>query len=515
VNAPFAAPLLRVLRHDKAQLEIKLEYPSLGATEPEVSYAVDLWFFLPPSAGVTQENYGPERFYEDLRAHTRLRTPRAPLRELCRPDGQGSPLGVLRHLLAELGSGPPAPEPARELRREARLLCCIYKESAREPFLALAAGAAAGPVVERFVEDNQRLLEHWRSLARAVLARPVDARTRECFQFVDEGLSLMVESTALQLLDTLGPGPRPAAAEGLAALARAEAAHRAEAGHRSAAGPGAAGRALEAYLDQASLLKKYISAVLFLDARPRGDTRLLEQLALGLAAAVAMVFTIGLQLIALLFWDIELTRGVPPGMIVLFSAITVVGYVIKDRLKALLGPSLARRIPRLLYDRRTDFERMNLPDRVSEVRETTRFVGRWELPPAVQAQRVATARSPLALETDGAVLHHHRTLTVFPKAAARTFPRIEGVVEILRLHTWRWVRTFGSPNKDLVLLDGDDAAVHHKAPNLYFVDLVIGWRRIGPSPAAQTEVHRIVLDRRGIVEVRPVSAWGDGPAADV
>ena len=63
---------LRIKRHDRLQLEFKLEYP-LGKSSGEVE--INFWFHLPRAIGIGNGDYSPQEFYGDLRTYTRLSTP--------------------------------------------------------------------------------------------------------------------------------------------------------------------------------------------------------------------------------------------------------------------------------------------------------------------------------------------------------------------------------------------------------------------------------------------------------
>lgn len=498
VRTPEPAPNLRVQRHDRSQIELKIGHPTDDPAAESVEDTIELWFFLPLSSGVTAANYAPQQFYADLRSHTRLRTPSLTLAELCRTDRPTSPLGTLSALHAAPGeiNG----ERLREIRRESRLLGCMIKSALRDAHLDLEVLPEVDRPerIAREVGGCAVLLERWRELAGRIGALGLDEETRQALRFSDESLSLQVEVFLLTLLHEHGGALDDEAREAILAQARAEQSLRAGRGDRSVLRSTSKGDG-ESFLDQANLLKKYIASVLWLEDHPHRGTERLEHLAMGIAAAVAMTWTVGLQLACMLWLGLDINRGVRPEILISFVVVTVLGYVLKDRLKVLVGRMLAARIPRLLYDRRTDFTRFGRDEPTASVRETMRFVRRDELPPEVQATREAIARSPLALRTDAHILWYRRQVTIFPRSTARSYPRMAGLVDILRVNVWRWVRGFDRANKPVLLL-ASGAPRQVEVPNHYVADLVVRLGREGGD--ARLSAARIVLDRRGVVEVR-------------
>ena len=77
--------------HDHYQLELKLTHPLSGPNS-----VFEMWFFFPGSLGIDEPRFQKEKFYADLTAYTRFRTPRVGLdRVLADPE---SPLAwVERH----------------------------------------------------------------------------------------------------------------------------------------------------------------------------------------------------------------------------------------------------------------------------------------------------------------------------------------------------------------------------------------------------------------------------------
>lgn len=496
---PMASLSLR--KHDRLNLELKLEHPAPDATRERVESLVDLWFFLPPAIGITAETYGAADFYGDLRAYTRLKTPDLSLAELARLDGPGSPLATLATMSVNLPAGRVPKKLGQAIRAEARLLCCIFRRSAREVYIALdlddpeALDAEASSVAEQC----RRLLHSWRHLVDELGLAAVDAKTRASLRTCDEALSLEVEALASRILLDRGH-VLGGSAEELVALASEERRRRADRGDRSGALPGADGADTRAtFWDQASLLKKYVSQALFLVVRKHSGQKTLEHLAKAVAAALAMAWTVTLQVTMVLLLGLELNSSVDVRVVVLFSLIAVGGYILKDRIKDTVGKRLAGAIPQLLYDRRLDLYRKDDGPQLGQVRERVRFASVEDAPVDVRELRVHMARTPLVLSTDAHCLHYQRRVAAFPRQGARTFPRLVGLTDILRVNLAAWVRTLDSRRKSVAFVSPEGQVSTAEVPNHYFVDVVA--RISGPGSTCSLKAWRLVLSRRGLVRV--------------
>lgn len=483
-------PSVLFTRHDRRHAELKLEYdtPDLDARRQDVS--VDAWFFFPQAAGVGPGSYPTSTFYEDLHARTRLKTPRMDVGGLADATRGPGPLAALAVLLEATGDGGLDAEALRTVRREVRLLSCMFRRAAAD--LLARVGADPGLAVG-FHADAQRMLLGFRRQVAALSSRALGAHTTEVLAFADEALSLDVEGASLRLLRALPPDH--AAVAPLVALARAERARRQDRGDRSGApvGPREAGAVFH---DQLSMLKKFTEQALYLQTAPHAGQDAIEQLAFAAAAATAMLFTVGLQLATLWFLPLRLDRGLSPSVVAAFTAITVGGYVLKDRIKAAVARALSRRLPRLLHDRQVRLRRDDADADLGTIRERVRFVAPSELPPAVMALRAQTTRTRLALWTGAAVLHYDRRIRLLPRQAAAAFPRLVGFTDILRLDVENWIQHFDSRHKGVDVLTESGRSRVVDVENHYTMDIIL---RLGAADGThRLEARRVVLSRRGI-----------------
>ena len=508
---------VRLKKHDRLQLELKVEHRIPSNMARKVRSELDVWFYLPPATGVGPGDYDSGRFYEDLRVFTRLKTPSYSLEQLGNPDDTTAPLGRLYQRVRTLPDGSLPKKREGQLRRDCRLLVVATRLALRVDLDAEFDEDDPRPVVhssQQLAQLARNLLKQFRTLQPQLKRRKLRKRTRRCLSFADEYLSVLVEYAAvenmvqLEAMD-LADGSIQQTIEDLRSLARQEERYRDEKGWRSvyrAEASDPSGRA--AFLDQTSLLKKYFGSVLYLDIQRDKRDGWAEHLALALAAALAMIWTIGLQIFTFFALGLDLTQNMGLGFIIAFSVIAVMGYILKDRIKATVGSALRKKIPQWLSDRRNHLYAPDGDRAFGRIEERMQFVQTESVPEAVQQARLASLRSRLVAETETDVLHYHRNLHIEPSKARSETNHFEGISDILRVNIWRWIRTFSVSKKPIQVLDAAGHPSLVEAPNEYVVDVLVRYR-IGASPKeleASTLVHRerMFMNRRGILRLIPV-----------
>lgn len=504
------AALLRLERHDRLQLELKVEQPSPGPVERHAEYEVDVWFWLPQATGISAADYPPSLFYEDLRVHSRLKTPDVPLDQLCRPDGAGSPLAVLEAILGRVGPEGPLAGDFAQIEAEPKLLCAILKSRLRDGFADLTDELVV-PRAQELERDLNQLRLHWRRTKERLLENRLPRDLRWSLFFCDESLSIQMEGAALRAIALLADQDEvPAGLEkALRKLAVSERSFREEQGWRSVLRQEGSKRDDEAVLDQGRLLKKYWSSVLHLVSEPNPWDGVWRQGAFAVAAGLAMIWAVAAQVVMLVTWGLQIQQGVGVSFIVTFTVLATAAYMLKDRIKATTSAALQRRLPRYFDDRRM----LLMTDRdakpLAMTSERVRFAGPSTVPEPVTDRREETLRNKLLLDTRQDVLHYRRRVEQHPRAASRQFSRFDGLTEVLRFNVWRWVRTYAEPRRMLELLDGDGKVKSKRVDNRYFVDVVVRYRRRSPDPVEVLSHHLLVLDRRGIVRVDSLEAGQD------
>lgn len=478
-------------------------YPSISVVTAKVTYEVDAWFWLPEAAGISASDYDPESFYGNLRTYTRLKTPNVPLAALARISGQGSPLAALELLRQRLTPRGLSSEDRAVLLTETKLLGAILKAAIRRMFRDLGdpEPAALAAAAVTLAEDLESLVATWRTLLSPLQTHARKGITRRALRFCDESVSVQVEQGALGMLKRIEDQPAlEETAQRLRQLATTEIAYRTEQEWRTVLGE-EQGEPDVAYLDQSQLLKKYTASALHLHTKDHAVDTWARQGASSLAAGLAMFWAVTAQLFMLVALGLQLERGLSAGIVIVFTLLTILSYVLKDRIKVLMGARLAEQLPEWIDDRRRLLLFSKDAPALGQVSERMTFVSQDDVPEDLAAARLASHSTRLVREAKREVLRYRRRVELRPRTAGEAFVRLDGLTDILRLSVWRWVRTLSRARRELLALDADGRVQSRQIPNLYDIDVLVRLQRLDPLPTSEIRQFRIAVNRRGIVSV--------------
>lgn len=506
---------LRLSRHDRLQIDLKVSCNVREVLQAAAGFELDLWLLLPGDLGVGPRRAPAETLYQDLRVRSRLRTPLVRLEDLAAPAGRNSPLAALRGL-----SQNPDLSPAwqRDVRREARLVARVLRSAGRRVLAACHPGSPhLSLLLPILCAALQEVGPRYREVVAALRKHRLSADTLLCLDATDEYLSLQTEllaTRAVALVDALAAfgelrGP-------LVAVARREDALRRDQGWRSRMPDPAHQESEEAFLDQASALKLYVERVLYLRHIPSRVQRVAHNTILGLAAALAMSWAVGLQVFALYSLGLDLSRGAGTSIVVAFSSIAVFGYILKDRIKAWSAEVLARQLPRFLDDRGASLTWGIANTVLGRATERLSYVPANQLDPAVRARHLEALGGRLPLEIHDDVLHYRRRLVLLPRTALEVFPNFAGINESIRINLARWVRTLDDPKRSIVVLDENDRPVTRTLPHRTAMPAVsrLRWHTRDGRMEERWAVHRLLLTQRGVARVETILAGPEDAELD-
>lgn len=510
---------VKVSRHDRLQADLTIACNVREVMQAAVSYELDVWLQLPGDLGIGPRRTPADTLYQDLRVRSRLRTPVVRLEDLNDPRGRNSPLAALSLLCDTPDLGPAW---SRDVRREARLVARVLRSAGRRVLAACHPGSPHLPtLLPILLQALEQTAPRFRELNARLIRGRINADTALCLEATDEYLSLQTEllaTRAVALIDAVAAHTELRAA--FVAVARREDQLRHAKGWRSRMPDPRRMDSEEAFLDQASTLKLYVERVLYLRHIPSRVQKVAHNTILGLAAALAMAWAVGLQVFALYSLGLDLSQGAGTSIVVAFSTIAVLGYILKDRIKAWSAEVLARQLPRFLDDRGATLT-WGIADTVlGRATERLAYETATELDPEVRRRHLEALGSRLPTEVHDDVLHYRRRLILLPRVAVSVFPSFVGINESIRLNLARWVRTLDDPSRSIVVLDENDIPVTRKMPHRTSMPVItrLRWRSEQGRWQESWAVHRILLTQRGISRVdrldreeqtEPPDEWDD------
>jgi hypothetical protein len=490
-----SSPSIRISRHERLQLEIKAVFPTQG-NKDKSAYVMDVWFHIPPAAGIGGNDYPPDDFYRDIRSYTRLSTPEISLEDLvC--GGPGSPLAALG-TVSNLAS---KQQEQKMVRRESRLLGCMLKRALSRELDSLEDLEDPRAGIVNMHGHLLAVLSNWRGLCNDFRSHSLEADTLSALRYVDEELSHQAESACLDLLGMVGESDVFHMA--LRKTIRGEQQRRIDAGSVTASD------GYEDYLLRLGNLKKYSESSLFLEACIDRKHDWLRHAALGMAAGIAMAWAVAAQAFAFFKLGLDLPQAQTLPLLGAFVVVAIFSYILKDRIKASTGAYLSKVISK--EDRKTLHLLPSTQGTVAEVSEQMQFIHADNSPEELRKRWSLLERSRLSIVVGGEILWYRRRILMYSREASSSFSRFVGISDILRIHVWRWVRTFSDPKKVILALGADGKMKRKKVVRAYLVDVVA---RIRDSDGKEEwQAVRVKLNRRGILSVEDIEEEDDSKEA--
>ncbi len=493
------------ISHDRHQVELKLDYQLERGKETR--YRISTYIFVPRSLGITEGSYPKNEIYRDIKNYIRIKTPQMSLRDLI--DNEVSPLSMVQQIIRQPGWY------LNDIQNEQvihalRLFGAMFKSSLREHLnlvekrMKLAPpGRNVHPLVDNLIDEmiaeTEKIGARYRLLFADFNMPYVKKEVFLAHLLVDEYVSLLVEEGATELFKVVSQhyeGPnRLQYCQRLNEIVERETEHRTLRGYDSVL---RVDDENETYAFRASVIKKYVSAVLHLSIEAQREGKGMEQVLLALAAGISMFFATA---VAFYFQSVYGSFTFPA-----FVAL-IVGYMFKDRIKQLGQTLFAGKLQANLFDRRINIKTLDGKYKLAILREKITFMRESEIPPEV---RFARQRDPFAdLDNDQkgeTVICHTKDIVLNADLFREAFaglPRISGLNDIIRYDIYRYLRKMDDPvEENLLLRDGRLDVVHSQ--KVYHINVV---SQYSSASLGNEKIHkrmRLVLNRQGIKRIEHI-----------
>ena len=488
--------------HDQYQIEFKLDYELAKAGKTH--YRISTYIFIPKSLGINEESYPNSEFYRDIKNYIRIKTPELSLRDLIESDI--SPLNAASQI-------PQQPnwyqneKLNNQLIHTLRLFGAMFKSSLREHLnlinKRIEAAAAEAKIhhlvdnlIEEFISQSKQISARYREFYAELNLPNVKDDVFSAYLLVDEYMSLLIEESATELFEVVSQhydGDNQSQY-----LRKVNKIIEKETSHRISRGYGSILKEQddnETYVFRASVLKKYVGAVLHLSTEMQREGKGLEQILMALAAGISMVFA---TVVAFYFQSTYGNFTFP------FFVALVVGYMFKDRIKETGRAILAGTLHSRLYDRKIDIRTLDGKYKLAVLREKINFLSERNLTESVRSARRKDPFADLDNDRQGeTIICHTKDIVLnadlFPKAFWG-MPKISGLNDIIRYDIYPFLRKMADPVEEHLLLeDGQIKTVHTN--KVYHVNYVSHYKSISPRTEELYKRMRLVLTRKGIKRV--------------
>jgi hypothetical protein len=479
--------------HDRFQFELKIGYTILK-DDRKTHYRIEIYFFIPASLDVNKHTYSKHDFYNDLQSYIRFKSPTLLLRQLP-AEGPDSPLQRLRESFEQLLRRQDDVAAANYVR-QIKMFSCIVKGALKDHVALLSRQNSENGIdtlIAEYLRIVPNLAAQYRSLKATIDVPSIPSMLYSTYAFGDEYLSLMVEESAFLIMSFLRKRQDPRFREYLEQLHRiiqAETEHRAKICEGSIAKEGDDNEEL---VFRKSVLKKFMSSVLYLRTTTEKEGLLLEQLLFALAAGLSMLFTT-----AVVFYS-QVRYGSIGFTIFL---IIVISYMFKDRVKELLRTYFASKVQRSLFDTRINLFTAE-KESIGWVKRVFYFTKERHLPSNISLIRNRDHITEIENSWMGEkIAVYAEKVNIFSKKLIGLYKdyTMEGINNIMRVDISKFLRKMDNPKKPLFVLTEQGHKVT-SGQRVYHLNLIIKFA----SPFETSyKRFRVVMNRDGMKRIEEV-----------
>lgn len=485
---------------DREQFELKSEFFPLPALRKNV-YTQEFYFFIPNALQIHDETYSKAQFYRDLTNLIRYKTPSFSLEKLYDPSAKKSPLMRLQTLAGVPLDG----EHVHFVQDELKLLGNVVRSALRERINRLIQLCNGDGPKSKELEEGVRVLcsevmklrETYLDIQTKFLKTVATTNLKSQFLYVDEFISNAINYYFAGFLEQLQKSPvenKMRITESLNFVLAWEKTHRKEI-LKEPPITDEDTESNEYVLYRSGLLNKFVIDALLLNCRRTSLMKRFGNIVGSIAAGIAM-----------LVFFVLFVKGGQVFLInsISFIVITVLLYVLKDRIKEGLKTISYRLFAKWFSDFNTD---INTPDgehRIGRIRESVSFVDESELPQDIIDMRDREFHAVLEeIKRPEQVLYYKKKITLF-KQSAYTDPRRRALNLIFRFNIRHFLSKADSAKHRYVTVNPETRTLVHAAlPKVYHVNIILRNTYLDShlKEIVELKKFRLVLDKNGIKRV--------------
>lgn len=483
-------------QRDKWQFELKSEFlPSRNLSEN--TYVQEFYIFIPNSLLINEETYPIATFYQDQTNLIRYKTPEFTLKELDDPTNQRSPLTRL----SQLKQLPPQEKNVVVIEDELKLLGNIIRSSLRDRVCLLIEKAHQK---EDLLKDAQDLCHELTTLRKVYLETQSDLLknwTSKYFQshflYIDEFISNSIDYYLCGFLDEvrrLEIAHFEEIEEMLCELLAREKRHRQQFLQEPAITDENIERN-EYILYRSSLLNKFVLDALLLSTTRSSLSARFKNIVGSISAGLAMLF-----FFVLFVWQgqVFLINSLP------FIFITVLLYILKDRIKELLRDVSFRQFSKWFSDYKTEIKSPNGKVNLGKMKEASSYVAEDSISKEIAQIRNKEFHNILeAFKRPEQVIHYKKTITLFSNKNGYDARR-KALNIIFRFDVSNFVRKADNPFHSYVTINPNTLEfIHGNLPKVYHVNIIMKntFLTEDGKTAVELKKFRLILDKNGITRI--------------
>ncbi|MFV0340615.1 MAG: hypothetical protein ACK5MA_08350 [Parachlamydiaceae bacterium] len=462
---------------DRFQFELKSNfYPKSGSIDN--LYTQEFYFFVPNVLMINPETYTKADFYGDLTNFIRLKTPEFTIEDLALPEGKRNPFFILENTKLSI----------QDTEIELKLLGNIIRSALRErvAFL-LTLNEASDEKIEKLSQDVSQI----RANFNALLSRLQKVETTA--SYVDEFISNSIDFYLTGYLNELRNRNSAISQKADDALCRLILEER----HRISLKRSHKGSA-EEVLYRSSLLKKFVMDALLL---PVNRSSIQERWGGAIASFAAGIAMFAYLLLFVWQGSIFVINSIP------FIAITVVAYILKDRLKDALKTLSYQHAFYWFSDFTTEVQSPDEKYILGEMKESFIYTKLDKIPTEIKEMRLRDFH--IILETykrPEQILYLKREVKMF-SLSEKNLRGCSALNIFMRFHLENFLERADDPYHDYISLDPTThVLMHTDLPKVYHLNIILKNSYEDQEGQKKVEIKkfRLILDKNGIKQIEHV-----------
>lgn len=475
---------------DKWQFELKSEFFPPDTKEAS-SYLQEFYIFVPNALQINAETYSKEEFYKNQTNLIRYKTPEFTIKQLIDPEETRSPLNRVEKAVD-------LPNYPEIIEDELKLLGNVFRSALRKKVLKILRSKEFNNYeLENFCKEIEEFRRVFFEKEKYVFKRIDKKNLKLDFAFIDEFLSNSIDYYLTNFLAEARKFALPLNAlldQRICSIIINENSHR-EKILRITEKKNEKKSSKEEILYRNGLLKKFVIDALLLTINRSSIQQKYGHYIGAISAAVAMLIYL-----MLFIWQgqVFLINSQP------FIIVTVIAYVLKDRIKEGLKTLSYERALRWFSDYTTEIKSPDEKIILGELKESFTFVNEGTIP-----QDVITIRNR---DIDNLLESPKRAEQIlYIKKMVKMFPRKETKLErrralniIFRFNIQDFVQKASDPFHNYIKLEPfNKQLIKTKLPKVYHVNVILksSYKNLDGEFVQKHKKFRIIIDKNGIKQI--------------
>jgi hypothetical protein len=487
----------KITQHDRHQFEIKFDI-NLTPDQKYTEYKLDMYFFIPRPLNITGITYTKTDFYQDIQNYIRFKTPHIPVIKLFDTRNDVSPFNRIKSNLEKIhavADKTAVTTYVHEAVNEMKLLGCIIKANLRDYVKCILE---SNPVNETLVEELvtnllKQIIINVHNLEKLVKLPGMPTQVVDSYHFLDEFVSLTIESYITVLMQHLTENNLlPGLVDEISFMLNNEIKHRQQQGYKSILTLNSEN---EYYGYRKSILKKFISSILFLKIEERKEKGI-HELLFGLAAGIAMFIAV---MVSVFFQ----ARYAADSFIFIFAVVTA--YIFKDRIKDWLKIYFSEHMNKWLYDTKIKImDPLKDDNTIGIFKEAFIFPMIKDVPVTVIKSR--NIDNLTSVDEEGkpeTIIKYGKRVKFYTKKIYESHHRLTSINDILRFNVSRFLHKAADPKYNQTFFNPETNKIESATCSKeYHINLIMLYTFSGNTGTqVKLERVRLITDRDGIKRI--------------